>query len=196
MKYFLYILFFVVCALPLSLPIMAQAQVTVTNSQARGGQRADAPRFTPSQMASRWGGTHQEQGKQADQETQATQTATNAQPTPPDGTTNAPVQGSTPVSPPHGENQAQSSLGNNETAPPAAEGIIGAPPHRGSNAVITITPSTALKSGSAYSQNAEETEEKSITSWSSDATKAIIHYQEPAEPKPSTGAPQLRPLTE
>lgn len=200
MKYPIILLFFIFCVPFLSLPTEAQAQITITNSQAKGGQSANAPRFTPSQMASQWGGASQSQKEQHEQAKQAGQAE----------------QGGENQA--QNQNQAQNHVQNHDQnhdqpamsdgtalAPtsdtPQGKGVhspgMGAqtPPRQGPNAVITITPSTALKSGSSYGGNAEEPEEKSITSWSSNATKAIIHYQEPEEPKPSIGAPQLRPLT-
>lgn len=183
MKYPVYIFLFLFFSLSLGLPLKAQAQITITNSQARGGQSADAQRFTPSQMASQWGGAHQRQENRADQSANTDQR-----------------KGNQPA-PSYEGNDTSSEGGNAPASQSALEGgtaitVPETPPHKGPNAVITITPSTALKSGSAYSQNPDEGEEKSITSWSSNATKAIIHYQEPTEAKPSTGAPQLRPLTE
>lgn len=194
MKYSLYTFFFIFCVLAVSLPLEAQAQVTITNSQARGGQSAEAPRFTPSQMASRWGGAHQSQENQPNQTDQINEPNQTGQP----NQMNQPAT-QTPQSPegsqaPTTVGSANETPGTQATSGNTANATPETPPHRGGNAVITITPSTALKGGSPYSQHPDDAEEKSVTSWSSDATKAIIHYQEPAEPKPSTGAPQLRPL--
>lgn len=194
MKHPLYTFFFIFCVLALSLPLEAQAQVTITNSQARGGQSTEAPRFTPSQMASRWGGAHQSQEKQpnqAGQPNQTGQTGQNQMNQPATQTPQSPEDSQVPVTTAGSANETpttQATSDNTVNADPET------PPQRGPNAVITITPSTALKSGSPYSQHPDDAEEKSVTSWSSDATKAIIHYQEPTEPKPSTGAPQLRLL--
>lgn len=175
MKYCI-ILFFLVCFFTLDSPFWGHAQITVPNSQVKKDDKSNAPRFTPSQMSARRETTSPQP---APVESQRGTTGTSQDV--PQAETSAPTAGTTPSA----AGQASQSQSAQDPA------VI---PHRGSNAVITITPSTALKSASKNSPQEGESEENSITGWSSNATKAIIHYKEPEEEKPSTGAPQLRPL--
>lgn len=174
---------FLICLLALAWPSTAHARATVFEHQAGHPLVAQQEVIEQQQFPSRQAASQRPE-QHSDWQQPEQENATEQQTTTDAATPREAIDDGAPASP---STQTGSFINQSSRQPFA-------PPHQSRNGVITITPSTALKNSSQQSLGGEEGEENSVTQWSSTATKAIVKYHEPEEPKAPTGAPQLRPL--